>query len=90
MRILLAEDDKVCQGAIKSFSKKFGVEIDVANNGLEAFDLAKENDDYDIILMDLGMDVMDGYKATKEIRSLTNGADFKIIALSGGKIIYIS
>ena len=84
MKILLAEDDKVCQMAIKNFSKKFGVDCHVANNGVEAFEFCKACNDYSVILMDLGMEPMDGYQATKEIRSLSYGANFTIIALSGG------
>jgi CheY-like chemotaxis protein len=87
MKILLAEDDKVCQNAIKTFSKKYGIECHVANNGVEAYEYCKANNDYSVILMDLGMEPMDGYQATKEIRSLSYGSNFNIIALSGGMLI---
>src|SRR4051812_47154386 len=89
MKILLAEDEKVCQNAIKNFAAKFGVNLDVANNGIEAFDFAKTNSDYTAILMDLGMDPWDGYMATKEIRALSYGGSFNIIALSGGKMMFL-
>ena len=84
MKILLAEDDKMSQTSAISFSKKFGIDLDIASNGEEAFNKCKSNS-YDLILMDLFMPVMDGLQATKEIKTLSNGDSFKIIALSGGK-----
>jgi CheY-like chemotaxis protein len=89
MKILLAEDDEICQMPIKTFSKKLGLELEVANNGKEALDKVKDGS-FDLILMDLYMPEMSGYEATEAIRNLENGADYKIIALSGGIIIYYS
>jgi CheY-like chemotaxis protein len=86
MKILLVEDDEICQMPIKTFSKKMGLELDVASNGQEGLDLATENE-YDLILMDLSMPIMDGYATTEAIRGLSNGSAFKIIALSGCKLI---
>lgn len=86
MKILLAEDDSMCQSAINNFSKKIGgIELDIANNGKEAFEKASSNN-YDLILMDLFMPEMDGKEATELIRGLSNGSSFTIIALSGGNI----
>ena len=85
MKILLAEDDQICQNAISNFSKKLGgIELDIANNGKEAFEKASSTS-YDLILMDLFMPVMDGKEATELIRSLSNGSNYVIVALSGGK-----
>ena len=61
-----------------------GVKADVAKNGKEAVDkfLASKEGDYDLILMDVMMPVMNGYEATKTIRSSTHplGATIPIIA----------
>jgi CheY-like chemotaxis protein len=87
MKILLAEDDDICQMPIKTFSKKLGLELDVACDGKEAVDFAKSNN-YDLILMDLNMPTMSGYEATEAIRNLPNGSQFKILALSGGMLYF--
>lgn len=83
MKILLAEDETTCQNAIANFSKRFNVEIDIVSNGKEAVEKAKAFK-YDLVLMDLYMPEMNGYEATELIRGLSNGAQFTIIALSGG------
>jgi CheY-like chemotaxis protein len=86
MRILLAEDESICQMAINTFAKKLGLHLDIANNGLEAVEKAKQNE-YNLILMDLFMPEMDGKQATQEIRNLSNGGLWNIVALSGGIFI---
>lgn len=65
--ILLAEDDKINQMVLIRMLKEWGYTFDVANNGEEAVKLHEEND-YDLILMDIQMPLMDGIKATKIIR----------------------
>ncbi|MFB9056059.1 7TM diverse intracellular signaling domain-containing protein [Mariniflexile ostreae] len=73
LHILIVEDNKinqmVMQKILKSFSK---MSFTVANNGQEAID-ALQKDTYHLILMDLQMPIMDGYEATKIIRSGTLG-----------------
>lgn len=65
--ILLVEDNILNQ-RIATFSlKKFNHEVDIANNGLEAVNKYREKD-YDVILMDIMMPVMDGLEATSQIR----------------------
>jgi CheY-like chemotaxis protein len=85
MKILLVEDDPICQMPIKTFSKKLGIEVDVANNGKEGLEKAKSGS-YDLILTDIYMPEMDGYQTIEAIRALPDGDDFKIIALCGGII----
>jgi CheY-like chemotaxis protein len=85
MKILLVEDEQMCQMAITNFAKKLSIDIDIANNGLEAVDKFKKNT-YNIILMDMYMPEMNGFQATEIIRSANK--DIIIIALSGGEYIY--
>lgn len=69
VQILLVEDHKLNQiVARKTLEKEFAnVVVTIADNGQIAVDKLKEND-YDLILMDIQMPVMDGYEATKYIR----------------------
>ena len=81
-RILLVEDNSVNQMVAQKLLKKFGYRADVAANGQEAL-RALELIDYDLILMDCQMPVMDGYEATREIRARTwRAANVPIIALT--------
>ncbi len=67
-RILLVEDNKMNQLVICKFLQKWGVQIDIAENGLEAINKLKESQ-YEVVLMDLQMPQMDGYKAAQYIRT---------------------
>ena len=82
MKILLAEDENVCQASVVNLCKKFGYEVDVANNGKEAVDLAKKQV-YDLVLMDNYMPELSGLQATEAIRALDTGSQFNIVLLSG-------
>jgi len=64
--ILVAEDNEANQELIKIILSKYGLSYDVANNGLEAYELYKEKS-YDLILMDEQMPVMDGIESVKKI-----------------------
>ena len=82
IRVLVAEDDAFNQKIIKQVLKRLGVSIIVlANNGSEALS-ALEQDDYDVVLMDLHMPIMNGYEASTEIRKNPRYAQLAVIALS--------
>ncbi|MFA6191095.1 MAG: ATP-binding protein [Sulfurimonas sp.] len=80
-KILLVEDNKINQIVAVGMLENLEIEVEVAFNGKEAVDLARENN-YDLILMDLQMPIMDGYKATKQILELANHKNTPIVALS--------
>jgi signal transduction histidine kinase/DNA-binding NarL/FixJ family response regulator len=67
LRILLADDSDDNRYLILSYLKRAQVSIHVAENGEEAARLFREGN-YDVVLMDVEMPVMDGYQATAEIR----------------------
>ncbi len=81
LKILLAEDNVVNQRVTALMLKKIGFAIDVVTNGKEAVKKVQE-EDYDIVLMDKLMPVMDGIRATLEIRKLKLKAQPIIIALT--------
>ncbi|CBL44855.1 sensory transduction histidine kinase [gamma proteobacterium HdN1] len=69
-RFLIAEDNAVNQLVIKSILQKHGAQVNFANDGQEAFQAyRKEHANIDILLMDIEMPVMDGYRATEAIRA---------------------
>ncbi|QLE01708.1 response regulator [Galbibacter sp. BG1] len=76
---LVVEDNKINQVITKKMLAKKGVNCDVADNGYEAIELAKQNN-YDLILMDIHMPGISGLKATEEIR--TFNTTIPIIALT--------
>jgi CheY-like chemotaxis protein len=65
--ILLAEDNKVNQKLASRMLEKLGHEVVIAENGEEAIEKMKQGD-FDLILMDVQMPIMDGFQATKKIR----------------------
>jgi CheY-like chemotaxis protein/HPt (histidine-containing phosphotransfer) domain-containing protein len=69
--LLLAEDDAINQLVTKSILSKFGYQVDVASCGSEALKFLEEKD-YDLVLMDCMMPVLNGYEATAVIRDLTS------------------
>lgn len=77
--ILVVEDNLINQEVIKEQLTGLGMNITLANNGQEAVETVQQNN-FDIVLMDVQMPVMDGYTATREIRQL--GIPVPIIALT--------
>ncbi|MCW8821235.1 MAG: response regulator [Sulfurovum sp.] len=67
--ILIVEDNLINQKVLINLLHLSGMDISVANNGQEAVDLVKESKvQFDLVLMDINMPIMDGYTATQMIR----------------------
>ena len=81
VRLLLVEDNLVNQKVVLAILRKKGYHIDVANDGREA--LAKlEAVDYDLVLMDVQMPVLDGLEATRLIRNQVRWDRLPIVAMT--------
>jgi CheY-like chemotaxis protein len=65
-KVLVTEDNIINQKLIKRILEEHGITVDLANNGLEAFE-KRRNNAYDLLFMDIQMPVMDGIEATHEI-----------------------
>jgi CheY-like chemotaxis protein len=76
-RILLVEDNEINQKIVLMSLRNQVASIDVARNGQEALELFKLKE-YDLILMDIMMPVMDGMTATRKIREMESGGDAHI------------
>ncbi|WP_372806629.1 response regulator [Pontiella sp.] len=85
-RVLLAEDNKLNQKATESILRKAGCHVEVVDNGNTAVQRVRERN-YDLILMDCQMPVMDGFEATALIRAAEDGSRrVPIIALTANAL----
>jgi two-component system sensor histidine kinase/response regulator len=83
--LLLVEDNEINQQVAGELLERFGFTLDIAGNGLEAINKVAASGNpskYDLVLMDLQMPVMGGYKATEEIRKLDAYKTLPIIAMT--------
>ena len=77
--ILVVEDTEANQFLMRSLLERMGYKVRIVENGLEAIE-AVDEENFDVILMDMQMPVMNGYKATRKLRA--NGYVLPIIALT--------
>jgi signal transduction histidine kinase/CheY-like chemotaxis protein len=80
-RVLLVEDNELNQEVAMGLLEVAPISIDVAGNGEVAVRMVGEHD-YDLVLMDMQMPVMDGVAATKAIRSNPRFRELPIIAMT--------
>ena len=79
MRVLLVEDNKINQKTTKIMHEKAEFIVEVASDGQEALENFKEQE-FDLIIMDIQMPVMNGFEASEEIRR--KNKEVPIIALT--------
>jgi PAS domain S-box-containing protein len=72
-RVLLVEDNEINQQVAQEILEGAGLNVTVAGDGQQALDAVKENN-FDAVLMDVQMPVMDGYTATRKIREWEVGS----------------
>jgi signal transduction histidine kinase/CheY-like chemotaxis protein len=77
LRILLAEDNVANQKMAMFLLAKRGHTVEITNNGREAVDLVS-NREFDLVLMDVQMPIMDGFQATAAIRALPDAAKARL------------
>lgn len=82
MRILVAEDEQQLSHVLSSAMTASGYQVDIANNGQEAVEQAKENA-YDVIILDIMMPVKSGLEALKEIRATGNRTYIMMLTAMG-------
>jgi PAS domain S-box-containing protein len=87
VRILLVDDSDINLDVTKRILELHGAELQLANNGLEACDrLRAQPYDFDVVLMDVQMPLLDGYQATRYIRAELGLVDLPVIALTAGAL----
>lgn len=85
-KVLLVEDNPMNVMVVRKFLTRWGMEMDIAENGRVAVEKTAANV-YDLILMDLQMPVMDGYQASREIRQMKNLVP--IVALTASALLKV-
>lgn len=78
--ILIVDDDAMSRMFAEMVVKKTGADVLKADNGLEAVETVKEGHEIEVVLMDMNMPVMDGFQATRIIKSLKH--NIPVIALT--------
>lgn len=82
MRILVAEDEQQLSHVLSSAMTASGYQVDIATNGQEAVEQAKENA-YDVIILDIMMPVKSGLEALREIRATGNRTYIMMLTAMG-------
>lgn len=83
--VLLVEDNPVNQTVIEAMLRSLGFSVSVATDGAQAVRSAEVND-FEVILMDCRLPIIDGYEATRQIRQLPGRGKVPIIALTANAL----
>jgi CheY-like chemotaxis protein len=81
-RLLLVEDNELNRELACELLASAGIELRIAIHGEEALEQLARDDDFDGVLMDCQMPVMDGYTATRKIREQPRWANLPVIAMT--------
>ncbi len=83
VRILLAEDNRINQNVAVELLESVGIIVEIANNGQEAVNILHDRgSEFDAVLMDIQMPIMDGFEATRIIRENPALNDLVVIAVT--------
>jgi polar amino acid transport system substrate-binding protein len=80
-KILLTEDNKINQQVARELLEGVGLMVVIAENGQQAVDFLNKSD-FDLVLMDIQMPIMDGFQATRIIRTIEAFQELPIIAMT--------
>lgn len=80
LRVLLVEDNPLTQKVTKLVLEGLNCQVDVASSGEDA--LVMFNEQYQLILMDLGLPQIDGIEVTRQIRNKVQGKEIPIVAIT--------
>jgi PAS domain S-box-containing protein len=87
VRVLLVDDSDINLDVTKRVLELHGAQVQLASNGLEACDRVRMQPyDFDVVLMDVQMPLLDGYQATRYIRAELGLVDLPIIALTASAL----
>jgi CheY-like chemotaxis protein/anti-sigma regulatory factor (Ser/Thr protein kinase) len=81
-RVLVVEDHPLNQQVASEFLRHLGMIVDCVGNGQHAVQRIQSASDYDVVLMDLQMPVMDGFEATQRLRERFSAEQLPIIAMT--------
>jgi signal transduction histidine kinase/ActR/RegA family two-component response regulator len=81
-RVLVVDDNRDAADSLAMILEMSGTQVAVAYDGAQALVLIEEETP-DVVLMDIGMPVMDGYEVARRIRSTPGGERFRLVALTG-------
>lgn len=85
-KILLVEDNEINQELVKEFLTRNNIKVQTADNGQQALDMLA-GQEFDGVLMDCQMPVMDGYEATRKIRAQEKFRNLPVIAITANAMV---